>query len=57
VSDGPVERNGQPSEDRQINVQLDTLNPTDAERDQCPSMLEVAELALNGPTLSTYSGC
>jgi hypothetical protein len=46
-----IECHRQPSQDREVNVQLDPLNPANAKREQRPFVLEVAELALNRPAL------
>jgi hypothetical protein len=46
----PGERAGKLGENRQIGMQPNTLQATDAERGQRPLMLEAAELPLDRPT-------
>jgi hypothetical protein len=43
----PAERAGELGEDRQIGVQPDPIQSTDAERSERPYVLEASELALN----------
>jgi signal transduction histidine kinase len=44
------QRAGELGEDRQVSVQPDAIQTTDAQREQCPFVLEVAELPFDGAT-------